>query len=81
VFTIWVCNFLAKVIWRKSCSKNVGEIDYRSTEELNSMELEGFLDKARLLYVSKISKGEVYVEPGQEALAEEVQMLLNFSWL
>ncbi len=45
------------------------------------MELEGFLDKARLLYVSKISKGEVYVEPGQEALAEEVQMLLNFSWL
>ncbi len=27
VLTIWVCNFLAKGFWRKSCSYNVGEID------------------------------------------------------
>ena len=38
----------------------------RSTEELNGMELDGFLDKARALFVSKIAKGEVYVEPGTE---------------
>lgn len=42
----------------------------RSTEELNGMELEGFLDKARTLFVSKIAKGEVYIEPGTEAEAE-----------
>jgi hypothetical protein len=27
--TIWVCNFLAKGFWRKSCSLNVGETDTR----------------------------------------------------
>jgi hypothetical protein len=27
VLKIWVCNFLAKGFWRKSCSLNVGEID------------------------------------------------------
>ena len=29
VLTIWVCNFLAKGFWRKSCSQNDGEIDTR----------------------------------------------------
>jgi hypothetical protein len=34
VLTIWFCNFLAKGIWRKSCSKNVGEIDTRKVDQL-----------------------------------------------
>ena len=45
----------------------------RSMEELNTMELDGFLDKARLLFVSKVSKGEVYVEPGTEPAPPEVE--------
>ncbi len=31
MLTIWVCNFLVKGFWRKSCSLNIGEIDTRST--------------------------------------------------
>ncbi len=30
LITVWLCNFLAKEYWRKSCSKNVDEIDTRA---------------------------------------------------
>jgi len=31
--TVWHCNFLAKGYRRYSCSKTVGEIDYRTPHE------------------------------------------------
>jgi hypothetical protein len=43
----------------------------RSTEELNTLELDGFLSKARALFVAKVAKGEVYVEPGTEDASKE----------
>jgi len=27
--TVWLCNFLVKEYWCKSCTENVNEIDYR----------------------------------------------------
>jgi len=28
LISFWLCNFLLKGYWRKSCSQNIGEINY-----------------------------------------------------